>query len=460
MRKLVLPLLVTLGFALLGSSCDGVGKKKGVPSPSDKVFTVGLAKVQTREIPDVIEIKGVFTPIQRMQVKSEFSGRVQTLSVIEGQSIVTGDALLKIEDEKLPLLLDRQRAELREAEAQQELDTRLASAGAAPGEDGDEEENNVEESPGETPAPRTPGVVEPEEPPVPQLPEAAVPLPLAPQDAGGTAPEYGAEREMVTGEEDLVGEERRSMAGIRSRMRANRTLARRTAAARPTAPLENPEVTESRLSLDQARVDRLKADIAITERQLAGSTLSSPNDGFVNKVAITEGGLVKPDDLLVEIVQVDPIELVLKMPKDQIDKLEKSLEVKVNVPDLPGQSFKGEISFIGAELDADKKSVEVRVRVANPNLKIKVGMEGIAEIAVAQKTHQALLIPPDAVLQQGEKKYVYVLDGNLAEKQEINTGTFYEGLIEVKSGLKASDQIVTRGVTALKEDEEYVKVSQ
>jgi RND family efflux transporter MFP subunit len=135
------------------------------------------------------------------------------------------------------------------------------------------------------------------------------------------------------------------------------------------------------------------------------------------------------------------------------------MEVKVTAPDLPGQSFKGEISFIGAELDQDRKSVEVRVRAANPNLKVKVGMDGVSEMGVANKTHEALLVPFEAVLRDGDSRFVYVLDGSVAEKREVVTGSFYEGMVEIRDGLKASDQVVTRGAESLKEDEEFVKVS-
>ena len=102
---------------------------------------------------------------------------------------------------------------------------------------------------------------------------------------------------------------------------------------------------------------------------------------------------------------------------------------------------------------------EVRVRVANPNLKIKVGMDGNAEMGVASKTHEALMAPSDAILHEGEKRFVYVIRGSVAEKREVLTGSFYEGLIEIKDGLRASDQVVVRGLDALKEDEEFVKVS-
>jgi membrane fusion protein (multidrug efflux system) len=69
------------------------------------------------------------------------------------------------------------------------------------------------------------------------------------------------------------------------------------------------------------------------------------------------------------------------------------------------------------------------------------------------------LVPFEAVLRDGDSRFVYVLDGSVAEKREVVTGSFYEGMVEIRDGLKASDQVVTRGAESLKEDEEFVKVS-
>jgi len=472
MRKLVFPLGILLLAVLVHPGCDKMRKKKGIPNPGDKVYSVSAAQVKTQSIPDSIDITGVFTPVQRLTLKSEFAGHIQALSVIEGQNIQTGDAILKIEDEKLPFVLDQKRAEQKEAEAQLELDSKIAggSAPGAVGDIGDDDLNADEEPPSEPPAIQGLNDVGSEGgeevPPPPASPNASAPPNPAPfeppQPAVPPIAAINNPDNNTVPDEELSDESKAFNA--RARLRQNR-LQRRLAAiaGRPApsaSPNDNPEVAESRGNLTQARIERIKAEVAFVEKQLSGSTLSSPLDGFVSKVAVNEGSLVKPDDLLVEIVQVDPIELTVKIPKNQIEKIEKSLEVKVTVDDLPGQSFKGEISYIGAELDADKKSVEIRIRVANPNLKIKVGMEGVAEIGVANKTHDALLVPTDALLRQGDKKFVYVIDGNVAAKQEVTTGGFFEGMVEIKTGVKASEQVVTRGGSSLKEDEEYIKVSQ
>lgn len=428
MRKILsaaFPLLLCL---CLFPAC-GKGRKKDIPGPNDKVFTVGVAEVVSRDIPDGIEIPGTFTASQRLVVKSDFTGRVQALSVIEGQQVAVNDALMKIDDEKLPYVLDRQRAELREAEAQLEFDSK-ASGGVAGEEEGAEDTGEAQ-----------------------QLEEAL---------AGAGGEEGAAEQnpEASPAAQPTPEPTENTPFPIRRPFGVRRNVKRGLGSPRlPIAAPQSPELSENRIALDQAKVDRIKAEIALSERHLAGSTLLATVEGFVAKVHVAEGSMVKVDDPLVEIVRVDPIELSLHIPKDDIAKIEKNMQVRVTVNDMKQESFDGEISFIGAELDPQKKTLEMRVRIPNPGMRIKAGMEGVAHLAVANKTHPALMVPPAAIRSEGDKKFVYVVRGQVAEKREIVTGSGFEGLIEVTKGVKAGDRVVTRGLDSLKEDEEFVKIT-
>ncbi|MDL1872349.1 efflux RND transporter periplasmic adaptor subunit [Deltaproteobacteria bacterium PRO3] len=427
MRKFLsaaLPLLLCLSLL---PAC-GKGRKKDIPGPNDKVFTVGVAEVVSRDIPDGIEFPGTFTASQRLVVKSDFTGRVQALSVIEGQQVAVNDALMKIDDEKLPYVLDRQRAELREAEAQLEFDSK--ATGVAGEEEGLEDTGEAQ-----------------------QLEDALA-------GAGGEEGQADQNAEANPAAQATPEATENTPFPIRRPFGVRRNAKRGLGSPRlPIAAPQSPELTENRIALDQAKVDRIKAEIALSERQLAGSTLLATVEGFVAKVHVAEGSMVKVDDPLVDIVRVDPIELTLHIPKDEIARLDKSMQVKVTVNDMKQESLDGEISFIGAELDPQKKTLEMRIRIPNPGMRIKAGMDGVAHLAVANKTHPALLVPPAAIRSEGDKKFVYVVRGQVAEKREIVTGSGFEGLIEVTKGVKAGERVVIRGLDSLKEDEEFVKVA-
>jgi RND family efflux transporter MFP subunit len=387
--------------------------------------------------------------------------------VAEGQSLLSGDALLKIEDEKLPWVLDRQRAELKEAEAEIEVHAQGNSGYAA--EDALEEpaEEEVDDAQIEyVPPPQEEFIQQQQELVQQQLDSVQQQQELAQQQEEFAqpqqeqeVPEEDSRVEDVVNEAELSPQER--LARLRQRAMRARRLAAQQSVTRPQESQQNTErseeLSESRQALGQAKVDRIRAEVALTEKQLQGSTLASPIDGFVSNVEVTEGALVQPNDLLLEIITVDPIDLALSIPKEQVSKIDKSTSVKVAVPDLQGTILDGEISFIGAELDAEQKNVEIRVRVPNHEGKIKVGMEGTAMLGVSKNTHKAILVPSYAIGNEGGKRYVYIAQDQVAVRQEVETGSSFEGWVEIKRGVRRSDRVVTQGVSQLRDEEEFIK---
>lgn len=425
---LALALLLGLGF--LG--CSSWNGKDDTPGPEDKVYTVSLASVVEREIPNSIQAEGPFIPLSTLELKSDFSGKVQALSVEEGQSVYAGDVLMKIEDEKLPWVLERQRAQLGEAQAQLELDEKLAAGGSY--EENEDEEGDEEEEYNEEP--------EDEEE----------------YDEGEEEEEYDDEEGGQTAAFRRLARLRRQAARARRRNQQAKNQSRPATTPTPR-PAISPEVAQSREVLNQAKVERIRAEISETERQLEGATITSGIDGIIVKVGVAEGTLVKPGDLLAEIVTLDPIDLRLRINSEDIGKIDKKMKVKVTVADLDNRIYEGEISFIGAAVDPAQKNVEIRVRLTNRDEKIKIGMEGLANIALAGGSHEAMLVPREAIVQRQGRTYLYVQEApQLAERVEVRVGSAFENMMEIKSGIDEDERIIVNGAQKLKDEEEFIKV--
>jgi len=409
MRTFTAPLLCCLLIALLANaSCQRTKKSEEAPGPLDRLFRSDSFQETSSKTSQIIKAKGVFAPSQRIQIKSEFVGRIQEVSVNVGQLVAKGEPLLRFEDDALPLVLERQRAQLKEAEDQQIMNAR--SGGAAEPELMAEEAEELEDTQTETAS----QFFREFEPRSSWTPPSGywVPVPGRPEDAGGVWPEIQVQRNFAAMSQDpqdaggiwpdygprrrVMGDESFSVVEPEYLPRRRGTPIRRPAVTREFVPVEsveeleensavpdqNDNESESLFSLDQAKIDRIKTEIAITEKQLAQKTLVAPIGGMVEKVDAKEDSVVEMDAPLVEIVRMDPLELILKIPKEQVDHLEQGMEVTGRLAGQPEKSFTGEISFIGARLDPDNRTVEIRARIPNPDEEIKAGMEGTAEISL------------------------------------------------------------------------------
>ena len=124
--------------------------------------------------------------------------------------------------------------------------------------------------------------------------------------------------------------------------------------------------------------------------------------------------------------------------------------VKISFSAYPDQSVNGTIANIGDSLDPSTHAVKVRVVLANPGHRMKPAMFASLHIAQPFATH--LLLPLGAVLHDGEVTEVYVpaAQGKY-EVRRVVAGPTHGNRIEILSGLRDGDRVVTEGAAFLRE---------
>jgi cobalt-zinc-cadmium efflux system membrane fusion protein len=125
--------------------------------------------------------------------------------------------------------------------------------------------------------------------------------------------------------------------------------------------------------------------------------------------------------------------------------IEVGQPVEVRVLALPGKVFKATLTSVGAAVDPVTHRVPVRATIENRDGKLKPQMFASFSIITSGES-QALAVPEEAVVREGDAARVWVLRGNsdLALRQ-IHTGRINNGMVEVLDGLRPGERIVTRG---------------
>jgi membrane fusion protein, heavy metal efflux system len=119
--------------------------------------------------------------------------------------------------------------------------------------------------------------------------------------------------------------------------------------------------------------------------------------------------------------------------------------VEVRVLAYPGRSFDAKISWIAPAIDPKTHRLPVRADVKNPGGTLKPMMFAHFRIVIGP-AQKAPAVPEGAIVFRDDKKWVWVVapDGTLAART-IRTGEIRHGMVEVLSGLKAGERIVTGG---------------
>jgi RND family efflux transporter MFP subunit len=106
----------------------------------------------------------------------------------------------------------------------------------------------------------------------------------------------------------------------------------------------------------------------------------------------------------------------------------------------------GRVDFVDNQIDRTAGTIRVRATFANPGLFITPGQFGRIRLP-ASEPHTALLIPDAAVTTDQSRKVVMTVsaDGTVVPKL-VEPGPIIDGLRVIRSGLAATDQVVTEGL--------------
>jgi cobalt-zinc-cadmium efflux system membrane fusion protein len=113
---------------------------------------------------------------------------------------------------------------------------------------------------------------------------------------------------------------------------------------------------------------------------------------------------------------------------------------------FPDRLFRGRVRYVAPVVDPNTRRLTVRAEIANPAGLLRPQM--FAQMSVgAGPTEQAPAVPEDAVLYEGDSARVWVVQPNgksLASRQ-VRTGRVRAGLVEILSGLKPGERVVSGG---------------
>jgi len=189
----------------------------------------------------------------------------------------------------------------------------------------------------------------------------------------------------------------------------------------------------------------------LTENNLSRSiNITSPIDGYVSQVKMNIGKYANPSDILFELVNPTDIHLALNIFEKDIDKLFIGQKLLAYTNNNAAKKYPCEIILIGKDLTQDR-SVEVHCHFEQYDKLLIPGMFMNAEIEV--QSHNALVIPTDAVVRFEGKQFVFTETENKKYlMQEVTTSNSENGFTQIifPSDFDATNKtFVTKGAYTL-----------
>ncbi|MCC8364362.1 efflux RND transporter periplasmic adaptor subunit [Lysobacter sp. A6] len=195
----------------------------------------------------------------------------------------------------------------------------------------------------------------------------------------------------------------------------------------------------------QHGVDVARAESARTA--LAKMSLRAPFDGQIGLRNVSVGAFVTVGQDLVTLVRLDPIEVDFSAPEATIAELKDGQKIFVTVDAFPGEVFDGIVEAIDPVIDATSRSARLRARLPNEDGRLRPGQFARLQLNTGTAGGEGVLVPEQALLQDGNVRFVYTVVDGKAHRVEIKTGLRVPGRVQVTEGLKAGDVVITSGQT-------------
>lgn len=175
-------------------------------------------------------------------------------------------------------------------------------------------------------------------------------------------------------------------------------------------------------------------------------TLYSPYAGVVRKKNIVKGARVTEGMDLLRISDLSTVWAFIHISQQDIPFVEEGMQVRMELPQIPGKEFKGEVSFIFPYMDSKARDLKVRASFPNPDLELKPGM--YANLYLENTlSGEHLLVPSSSIIRTGERDIAFVYRGEgIFEPRELKLGvTDGRDRVQVLSGLAEEEAVVISG---------------
>ena len=182
----------------------------------------------------------------------------------------------------------------------------------------------------------------------------------------------------------------------------------------------------------------------------AGAVVTAPISGTVTQRAVGPGQYVDSaanggSAVLLTISDLSRVFFVANVTEEQIASVHPGDPVTVKMPAFPGRVFHASVRFVSPSVDPNTHRIPVRAEVDNSEGLLKPGMFGSFEIYTGVPT-AAVGVPESAVIFEADTARVWVAGPNeTLALRYVRTGKIVDGMVEVTSGVRAGDRVVTSG---------------
>jgi len=286
-----------------------------------------------------------------------------------------------------------------------------------------------------------------------------------------------AEANLKTAEADYQRSETLYRAGVASKAELDHALAQRdTAAALVQAAKQSSEMTDigprtEEIKAADAQVQQMKAAVDYAKTQLEATEIKAPVAGTVLERIVERGEMVSPSAFggsgartsVVDLADLTDLQIELDISQADFARLKMGQRAEIIPEAFSNLRYSGFIEEIAPEANRAKSTVQIKVKVENPNEHLRPEMNARVNFLSDKpasndgKSAARVLVPKQAVVKKDGGSFVFVVKANKVEQRTIRVGEETGDSYYVLDGLSGNESVAVAGVEKLR-DGDRVKI--
>jgi cobalt-zinc-cadmium efflux system membrane fusion protein len=209
------------------------------------------------------------------------------------------------------------------------------------------------------------------------------------------------------------------------------------------------DVAAAERELEKAKAELSRINEIYSIYSLKGGSLynvTAPISGFVVTKKINQNEQIRLDNSepIFSIADIDEVWALANVNESDIAKIQVGYDVTVNTLAFPDAPFKGKVDKIFNAIDPETKSMKVRVKIPNPDFKLKPEMHCTVSVSFSENK-KMIAIPSSAVIFDKSKYWVMVFkDKHNIETRRVDIYRQLGEITYIKSGLEEGETVISK----------------
>lgn len=205
-------------------------------------------------------------------------------------------------------------------------------------------------------------------------------------------------------------------------------------------------LTENELELAKIAYEETLVSVADVESAIADAQMVAPFDGVVTNLRVSDGRSVEAFKVYSVVSDMNSLELSASLTSEDMQYLEKGMEVNAHLSSRPGETYSGTIRYLpyGVPIEEleEEQTTRITLDVGSEDLGLETG-DLMRVTVVLEHKDDVLWLPPQAIRTFEGRKFVVLQADGYQQRVDVTTGITGDDRVEIESGVEEGQVVVS-----------------